>query len=145
MSKRKTETAITMETTKTTKPDQTGTQAETVIVEEVPTPIVIELEKKKKKKGKKKYSGGLSRSVQELESGATKSARRVAKAVREALNVYEDARDDSAEKKKDGALRDMLRNQSKALREGLPIAAQAPSDFLDAVADMKVVKRLLKR
>lgn len=144
MTKKKTETAITMETN-TTKPDVVVTEAETVTVEEVPAPIVIELKKKKKEKNKKTYSNRASRSYQELEAGVTKSARRVAKAVREALNVYEEAREESALKKKDGALKDMLRNQSKALREGLPIAAEAPADFLDAVADMKVVRRFLDR
>lgn len=118
---------------------------ETVLVEEVPAPIVIDLRKKKKKDGKTRYSNRVTRSVAELESGMTRSARRVVKAVHEALNRYEDERDASAERKRDGGLRDMLRNQSKALREGLPIAAEAPSDFLDAVADMKVVRKLIRR
>jgi hypothetical protein len=95
-----------------------------------------------KKKKKKKYSTGLSRVVQELESGMNKGARKVAKAVRKGLGEYKDRRDDSAGKKKDGALRDLLRNQSKALRKGLPIAAKAPAEILDAVADLKPVRRL---
>jgi hypothetical protein len=99
-------------------------------------PIVVE----KKSKKKKKYSRGILRSLQELEKGMSRSAKKVAKAVKEGIEKYEDARDESAESKKDGAFRDMLRNQSKALRHALPIAAEAPADFLDAISDMKVVR-----
>jgi hypothetical protein len=115
-----------------------GAEAHATVIE-APAPVVVEPNKKKK------YSSGPSRAFQELESGLTKSARKVAKAVREGLDTYEEGRDRSAEEKKDGALRDMLRNQSKALRRGLPIAAEAPADFLDAVADMRLVRRFLKR
>lgn len=108
---------------------------------ETQAPIVVETSKKKKKK----YSNGLTRSFQELESGVTKSARRISKAVREGIEAYEEARDQSAEEKKDGALRDILRNQSKALRKALPLAAEAPADMLDAIADMKAVRRFLKK
>jgi hypothetical protein len=104
-------------------------------------PIVIEAKEKKKKK--KKYSNGFSRAFQELESGLTKSSRKVAKAVREALDEYEQRREESVAEKKDGALKDLLRNQSKALRKGLPIAAEAPADFLDAIAESKAVRRIL--
>lgn len=112
--------------------------------EETSAPTVIDA-KKGKRKGKKKYSNSMARSFQELEAGLTKSSRRVAKAVREGLDAYQEERDKSAEAKKDGALRDILRNQSKALRAGLPIAAEAPSDLVDAIADMKVMRRVFKR
>jgi len=121
----------------------------TIIEETVTTstepgaPIVIEVKKKDKKK--KKYSNDFTRAAQELEGGLTKSSRKVAKAVREALDEYESRRDESAEKEEDGVLRDWLRNGSKALRKGLPIAAEAPSDFLDTVADMKAVRKFWRK
>jgi hypothetical protein len=105
-------------------------------------PIVLELKKKKKKKA---FSSSFMRSAQELEGGLTKSSRKVARAVRDALDEYEARRDESADEKKDGAFRDMLHNTSKALRKGLPIAAEAPSDFLDAVADMKAVRKFWRK
>jgi len=105
-----------------------------------PAPILIE-----KKKRKKKYSRGFLRSIQEFEGGMSKSARKVIKAVRDGMEAYEDSRDESASAKKDGAIRDLLKNQSKALRVALPIAAEAPADFLDAIADMKVVRDLMDR
>src|SRR5579872_2707753 len=93
----------------------------------------------------KKFSNDFTRAAQELEGGLTKSSRKVAKAVREALDEYESRRDESAEKEEDGVLRDWLRNGSKALRKGLPIAAEAPSDFLDTVADMKAVRKFWRK
>ncbi|MDB6038988.1 MAG: hypothetical protein JWM99_2829 [Verrucomicrobiales bacterium] len=105
------------------------------------TPIVV-IEKKKKKR---KYSRGPLRALQELEKGLSSSARKLADAVQKGIEEYEDARDKSSTNKKDGALRDMLRNQSKALRIALPIAAEAPSDLLDSIADMKVVRDVTEK
>jgi Family of unknown function (DUF6312) len=106
------------------------------------TPIVIETHVVRKKK----YSSDKGiRTLQELEEGLAKSARKVAKSVQVALDTYLDSREASADAKKDGALRDLIRNQSKALRKALPIAAEAPADFLDAVADMKSVRDVLDR
>lgn len=106
------------------------------------TPIVIETHVVRKKK----YSNDKGiRTLQELEEGLAKSARKVAKSVQIALDTYLDSREASADAKKDGALRDLIRNQSKALRKALPIAAEAPADFLDAVAGMKSVRDVLDR
>jgi hypothetical protein len=96
------------------------------------------------KKEKKKYSSTYAQSLQELESGLTKGARRIAKAVQEGLDEYAERNEESASRKRDGALRDLLRNHSKALRKALPIAAKAPADVLDAVADLKPVRRLFR-
>ena len=101
------------------------------------TPIVV------KPKKKKKYSRNL-RTIQELEKGWTDSARRVAKAVKEGFDTYTDDRDKSAKKRRDGAMRDLLRNQSKAVRKTLSIAAEVPADIMDTIADLKVVRRLTR-
>src|SRR5688572_24156829 len=106
---------------KSTKETETGAAEETVVITERQIPIVIETKKRKKKK----YSKGPSRAFQELEAGLTKSARKIAKAVREGLDKYSEERDESARNKRDGALRDILKNQSKALRTALPLAAEA--------------------
>jgi uncharacterized protein YdaT len=98
------------------------------------TPIVVHA-----KKHKKKYSNSATRSIQELDEGLTKTAQKITKAVQEGLDSYASARKESSSKK-DGAFHDVLQNHSKALRKALPIAAEAPADLLDAIADMKVVK-----
>jgi hypothetical protein len=107
-----------------------------VIVEES-APVIL------KPKKKKKYSTN-RRTVQELEVGVTDSVRRLSKAVKDGLDTYIEERDKSARKKKDGAIRDLLRNQSKAMRKGLSIAAEAPADLMDTIADLKVIRRLTK-
>jgi hypothetical protein len=104
------------------------------------TPIVVE-----HKKQKKKFSNTGLRSLQEFEEGLTKSAQKINKAVQQGLDSYEAARKESASGKKDGAFHDLLRNQSRALRKALPIAAEAPSDLLDAIADMKVVRDIFDK
>jgi|ERR1017187_771531 hypothetical protein len=104
------------------------------------TPIVVE-----HKKQKKKFSNTGLRSLQEFEEALTKSAHKINKAVQQGLDSYEAARKESASAKKDGAFHDLLRNQSKALRKALPIAAEAPSDLLDAIADMKVVRDIFDK
>lgn len=96
-----------------------------------------------KPKKKKKYSKNL-RTPQELEVGATKAMRRIAKAVDKGLGIWIDARGKSARKKRNGAIRDSLRNSSKAMREVLATASKAPSDFVDSVADMKMTQRIFK-
>ena len=107
------------------------------VVTDKSAPVIL------KPKKKKKYSRN-RRTIQELEVGLTDSARRLSKAVKDGLDTYIDERDKSARKKRDGAIRDLLRNQSKAMRKGLTVAAEAPADFMDAVANLKVVRRLTK-
>jgi len=103
------------------------------------TPVVVHV-----KKHKKKYSNTATRSLQELDEGLTKTAQKIAKAVQEGLDSYDHHRKESSEKK-DGALHFVIENHSKALRKALPIAAEAPSDLLDAIADMKVVRDIFHR
>jgi hypothetical protein len=104
------------------------------------TPVVVNVKKHKKKK----YSNSATRSLQELDEGLTTSAQKIANAVKEGLDSYADARSESAEKK-DGAFHFVIENHSKALRKALPIAAEAPSDLLDAIANMKVVRDIFHR
>jgi Family of unknown function (DUF6312) len=114
-------------------PTPKGAQA---VVEES-APIVV------RPKKKKKYSRNL-RTIQELETGLTDSARRIAKAAKDGLDAYIDERDKSAKNRRDGAIRDLLRNQSKGLRKALSVAAEVPADIMDTIADLKVVRRLTK-
>jgi uncharacterized protein YdaT len=105
----------------------------------VETPVVVH-----SKKHKKKYSNSALRSIQEFDEGLNKTARKITKAVQEGLETYAGARKESSEKK-DGAFHDVLENHSKALRKALPIAAEAPADLLDSIADMKVVRDIFHK
>ncbi len=88
----------------------------------------------------KKCSSRASRALRELDHGLTRSARRVITALDEGLLTYDAAREATAARKRDGALDDLIRDQSRALRKALPIAALATSDLLDAVAEMRFVR-----
>ena len=94
---------------------------------------------------KKRYRNEFTQAFQELDSGLSGGASKIAKAIQEGLYNYSENRDKSAREKRDGALRDLLKNQSKALRKALPIAAEARSEILDAISDMRIVLRALRR
>lgn len=119
--------------------NQLDNDALDTIIEQNPGPaIFMEIDKKKKKYSKSK------RDIQEFEIGMTKANLRIAKAVYKGLQTWEKERDSSAEKQRNGALRDALKNSGKSLRKSLRIASGAPSDILDALAELKPTKRLLK-
>jgi hypothetical protein len=106
-----------------------------LVIEEHTAPTHIE------KKKKKKYSSKFSRNLQLLEKGQAKASKRIAEAVTSGLGVWLQERDASAAKKRDGALKDHTKNISKALRKALKESAEAPADFLDSVAKMKIRPR----
>ncbi len=104
-------------------------------------PIVIKLKKKNKKK--KRYSRELE-DIQRMERQFTRSSHRVAKAMEKGFSSYRKRRNQSAEKKQDGAIEDFVVNTgwatSRALREVSPI----PYDIARTVSS-KRVRRQLKR
>ncbi|MCC7383292.1 MAG: hypothetical protein IT384_15760 [Deltaproteobacteria bacterium] len=88
------------------------------------------------KKKRKKYSKGL-KSAQRFEEGMTKAQRRLAKAVYEGLSTWNRTTDRSARKKKDGALRDVMKNSAKATEKAIRVAARAPRDFVKTARPIK--------
>lgn len=133
-------------TTKTTTADGT-TQAtttttvspatDTVVLER---PVVYERTRRKSRK-KKKYSKGL-KEVQQFEVDATRSADRVADAVADGISRYRRERDKSARKRRDGAIKDAVRNLGRGLSEALDTGARAPAD-LTRRATTKRLSRLI--
>lgn len=129
-----------------TKPQDTQTKAQGTPTSATPEQAisaphsgVIVMGKKKKKK--KRYSRGL-RTVQELEVASTKTVKRLTKALNKGLGAWDSARDKSAKKKRNGAVKDSLKNSSKGMRKLFVQSAHAPSDFLDEFSRMKIVKNL---
>ena len=117
------------------------------VVYEVATqrPIVYEVRKGRKgRKGrrKKKYSRGL-RDPQKLEQGASRSAERLAHALADGLTRYRRRRNDSAERKRDGAIKDALRNIGRGAERALRTGAKAPTDFTRYLS-IKRVRRLTR-
>ncbi|MBW8875649.1 MAG: hypothetical protein JF614_11860 [Acidobacteria bacterium] len=114
------------------------------VVYEVATqrPIVYEVRKGRKgRKGrrKKKYSRGL-KAPQKVEQGLSRSAERLAEAVADGLTRYRRRENRSARKKRDGAIKDALRNIGRGAEKALRTGSRAPTDFTKRLS----VKRLTR-
>jgi hypothetical protein len=104
-----------------------------------PQPPHIEIRTKKRRR---KYSRGL-KTTQRIERGVTKSTRRIARAISTGLGTYVERRDKSSRKRRDGAIRDGLKNWSKAVGKTMRKASNAPNDLTRAF-DTKAVRRSVK-
>jgi hypothetical protein len=96
-----------------------------VIYETTQVPIVY---RRRRSRGRKKYSRGL-KAPQQLEVDASRSAERVADAVTDGIREYRDNRDRSARRKRDGAIKDVVRNVGRGVSEALDTGSRAPSDL----------------
>lgn len=83
-------------------------------------------------KARRRYSKKF-KDLQKLERGVSKAAHRVASSIEEGLRVWRQSSDKSARKKKDGALRDALKNFAKATGKQVRVASWAAVDLVDAI------------
>jgi DNA topoisomerase VI subunit B len=97
-----------------------------------------------KKKKVPRYSKN-RRLRQELGGAVLSAVRRITKGVDKGLDTYIERREDSAAKKKDGAVKDRFRNLARAARTFTSNASEAPAEFLEQVADMKIGRRIGRR
>ncbi len=102
-------------------------------------PIVIE----KKKKKKKKYTKGL-KDLQVSGRRVSAVSSDLARSVSKGIKAYRKASDKSADKKRDGALRDMGVNVAKGLGKSLRSASKLPADLAKAV-DTRGMRRSRRR
>jgi hypothetical protein len=98
----------------------------------LPDVVITDEPTKKKKKGKKKYSKG-SRDLQELGHAFTKGAYRMSNAVAVGLDTFHRQQSKSARKKRDGMMRDAMKNWARGFRDGTVEAAKAPYDVYKRV------------
>jgi hypothetical protein len=91
------------------------------------TPIVIEPVKKKGKK-KKKYTRG-TKGIQRLALGVTDALYRSANSVAKAEKTISKRSKKSSRKKKDGLVRDSLRNASRGIGDGFTELGKAPNEI----------------
>ncbi len=103
------------------------------------TPIVVDTKKKKKKK----YTKGL-KDLQVSTRRVSAVSNDVARSVAKGIKAYQKASDKSAEKKRDGALRDMGLNVAKGLGKSLRAASDVPSDLAKAM-DTRGMRRSRRR
>ena len=104
------------------------------------SPQVIVIKAAKKKRGKKRYTRG-SKDLQRLEYGLSKSSYRVADAVAEGIRTFYRRSDRSARRKKDGLVRDSLRNSARGLGDALREGSRAPYELARKVSTRKVWRR----
>jgi hypothetical protein len=97
----------------------------------------------KKQKKKRKYSRDL-KEFQQVERGLAKANRRVARAIASGFNEYYQLDNRSSHKKRDGAIRDALKNWSKSLGKVVRKSSNAPYDVVNAF-DTKTIRRTVRR
>ena len=113
-----------------TKGDQTmseGTTPTTSNDENAGAPVVVE-----RKRGRRRYSTGL-KSVQVMERNFSRAFRRVARSLNEGVDAYQEARDESAERTRDGALMDFIPNVADGVSQMLEVLTPLPQDLAKAI------------
>jgi hypothetical protein len=97
----------------------------------------------REKKRKKKYSRELKQ-VQKTHRGLLKAGRRISRAVASGLNKYYERNEKSARKKRDGAVRDAVKNWASGFSRALRKGSGAPDDIA-TIFDTKPMRRQLKQ
>jgi hypothetical protein len=100
------------------------------------TPIVIEPVKGKKKK-KKKYTKG-TKGIQRLALGVTDALYRSANSVSKAEKTISKRSKKSSRKKRDGLVRDSLRNSSRGISDGFTELGKAPNEIARRIGTGRV-------
>lgn len=99
-------------------------------------PLVVHVKSKKKKR---KYSGGTKELQIDVRS-VSKVAERIASALASGISLYARKTDKSSLEKKDGVLRDMLRNSASGLGKTLRKSSRIPV-LLSKTASQRTVRR----
>ena len=92
-------------------------------------------------KKKRKYSRSM-RGGQEIERGLSRAAASLGNAVAATFNTYKDRSRASSYKKRDGAVKDAIKNWTKASGKGMKKASNAPYQFVKAVNSSKASKQI---
>jgi len=90
-----------------------------------------------KKGGRKRYTSG-TKAGQRLGFGFTKAGYRVFNSFADGMKTFVDRSDDSRSKRKDGFVRDSLRNASRGIRDGFTELGRAPSEIADRIGRRQV-------
>ena len=103
-------------------------------------PLVVYDYRKKKKKGKK-YSKGL-KTIQRTEDGLTLAGRRFGDAVESGFRSYRKRRNKSARRRKDGPIRDIVRNTAGGLSQFFSVGSDIPYDVAKKVNNRRFGKQV---
>ena len=91
-------------------------------------PLVVYDYTKKKKKNRKKYSRGL-KTIQRTEDGLTLAGRRLGDAIESGFKSYRKRRNKSARRRRDGPLRDIVRNTAGGVSQFFSVGSDIPYDI----------------
>jgi len=94
-------------------------------------------ETKKKRRYSRRMRGG-----QELERGMSRAAASLGDAVASTFNTYKKRSKKSALNKRDGAVKDAIKNWTKATSKGMRDASDAPYQMVKAVNSNKASKQI---
>lgn len=112
-----------------------GVSAHAVIT----TPLLLKREKSGGDKSQKKYSRG-TRGVQRLLYGVSKAAYRSTNSLTEGLDTFVKQSNKSAKKRRDGLIRESLRNASKGIADGVAEFGKAPEEITKRIGTRRVWK-----
>ena len=112
-------------------------------------PILLEYkkwkkkEKNKPKEGKAKYTRGL-KDIQRMEGDSVHLVKTAARAISKGIDTYDQARQQSAKKKTNGAMRDFINNSAKATSAFLKESSDIPVDLAESISRLSMRKNLVK-
>jgi hypothetical protein len=89
---------------------------------------------------KKRYTKGTRKFLQKGEVVFSRSAHRFASALEEGLDTWRKKRNESALKKKDGALKDVVKNSGKAFTKFSKLIAEIPEDLTKGLPKIKLFR-----
>jgi hypothetical protein len=97
--------------------------------------IVFEL--KTKNRNRRRFSSG-TKDTQRLSLGLSKSAYRVANSFAEGFWTFSDRSEQSSRRRRDGVVRDSLRNASKGVEKGFNELGRAPGEIARRISGRNV-------
>jgi hypothetical protein len=113
--------------------------------DETPSHIYLSIGSGKKKK--KRGSSKSSRRIEDIENRANKAVHRVTKAVNRGVKTYQDQRDRSERRRRDGAIVDWYENASIGIAEAVANSSPILTDFARACntrARRKQIRRFVR-
>jgi len=105
----------------------------------ITTPIVFHSKRRDDDDKSRKYSRG-TKTTQRLSLGISKAAYRTAKSISSGLSTFSDESDKSSRKRKDGMVRDSLRNASKGFEDGLNELGKAPDEIARRISGKTIIR-----
>ncbi len=100
-------------------------------------PIIVK--RVKTKKGKKKYTRG-TKALQDLVLGASEAGFRASNSVSKGMKTFVKRTKKSSRKKRDGTIRDALRNASIAFGDGVSELGRVPQDLAKRISTRRAWK-----